>query len=331
MQESYSAFISKNSPELLANNPDWLGGVSQSLPACMPDGSAWPRISIVTPSYNQGQFIEQTIQSVIAQKYPNLEYFIIDGGSTDDSVEIIRKYSNCITGWVSQKDQGAWDAILKGSKMCTGKWFNWLNSDDLLMPNSLINFAKIASSYQTYKWISGCRIDINEEGSYVRSTCPWVRSHGLLAFGQGFFPQDATFIQLEEFNYAAEKIPKELKNIFDTALHNILLVRSKPLLTTTVFSAMRWHSQQLTSNNVVRLQEYELLTLLKITPKMNWQQKVLHRLSQTRFHESVIQIIRLLLSFNLLKADDFDALVYVPWTREYELKSARKAYLSDNF
>lgn len=303
----------------------------QALPERMSDGSPWPSISIVTPSYNQGEFIEKTIQSVISQEYPNLEYFIIDGGSTDNSVEIIKKYSNYITGWVSQKDKGAWDAILKGSKMCTGKWFNWLNSDDLLMPNSLKNFAEIANTYHTYKWISGSRIDINEEGYYVRSTCPWIRSPSLLAFGQGFFPQDATFIELEEFNNASKQVPKDLRNIFDTALHNILLTRSKPLLTTAIFSAMRWHSQQLTSNDIIRTREYKLIYSLGIAHRMNWQQKALHRLSQTRFHESVIQIVRLLLSLSLVKSDDFDALVYNPWTRRYELKSAKKAYLSNNF
>nr|WP_278002765.1 glycosyltransferase family 2 protein [Nodosilinea sp. LEGE 06152] len=297
----------------------------------MPNGSAWPRISIVTPSYNQGEFIEETIQSVITQGYPNLEYFIIDGGSTDNSVEIIKKYSKHITGWISEKDQGAWDAVLKGSKMCTGKWFNWLNSDDVLMPNSLFNFAEIASFCQTYKWISGGRIDINKEGYCVRSTCPWIRSPNLLAFGQGFFPQDATFVQLEEFNQASQKVPKELKNIFDTALHNILLSRSKPLLTTAIFSSMRWHGKQLTSNDAIRAQEYRLIRSLGFAPKLNWQQKVLHRLSQTRFHELVIQVTRLLLSLGLVKADDFDALVYDPWARKYELKSARKAYLSNNF
>lgn len=107
------------------------------LPAQMPDGSEWPRISIITPSYNQGQFIEETIRSVLLQGYPNLEYFIIDGGSTDNSVEIIRKYESWLTYWISQPDKGQTDAIQQGFDLSTGVVWNWLNSDDLLEPNAL--------------------------------------------------------------------------------------------------------------------------------------------------------------------------------------------------
>src|SRR5579885_3553995 len=102
-----------------------------ALPASRADGSPWPRISIVTPSYNQGQFIEETIRSVLLQGYPDLEYIVIDGGSTDQSVEIIRKYERWLTYWVSEKDRGQAHAINKGFSSVTGELFNWINSDDL--------------------------------------------------------------------------------------------------------------------------------------------------------------------------------------------------------
>jgi glycosyltransferase involved in cell wall biosynthesis len=84
------------------------------------EGSPWPRISIVTPSFNQGKFIEETIRSVLLQGYPNLEYFIMDGGSTDGSVEIIQKYSAWLAYWVSQTDHGQSDAIDQGLRLASG-------------------------------------------------------------------------------------------------------------------------------------------------------------------------------------------------------------------
>ena len=102
-------------------------------------------ISIVTPSYNQGHFIEETITSVLDQQYPNLEYIIIDGGSTDNTVEVIRKYEKHLKFWVSEKDSGQANAINKGLKYCTGEIFNWLNSDDYLEPRAL---HKIAAGFR---------------------------------------------------------------------------------------------------------------------------------------------------------------------------------------
>jgi glycosyltransferase involved in cell wall biosynthesis len=114
---------------------------SDPLPPAMPDGSPWPRITIVTPSYNQGEFLEETIRSILLQGYPNLEYIIIDGGSSDNSIEVIRKYEPWVTFWVSEKDQGQADAIQKGIEHSSGEIFNWINSDDLLTPNALKQIA----------------------------------------------------------------------------------------------------------------------------------------------------------------------------------------------
>lgn len=108
-----------------------------------------PKISIVTPSFNQGQFIEQTILSVINQGYPNLEYIIIDGGSTDNTLDVIKKYADRITYWISEPDNGQSDALNKGLEKCTGDIFNWINSDDYLETGALLIIADAFNNVNT--------------------------------------------------------------------------------------------------------------------------------------------------------------------------------------
>jgi len=106
-----------------------------------------PRITIVTPSYNQATYLPETIESILNQGYPNLEYIIIDGGSTDGSVEIIKKYERHLAYWVSEQDSGQSEAINKGLRESTGELFNWINSDDILFPGAL---QRVADAYSRY-------------------------------------------------------------------------------------------------------------------------------------------------------------------------------------
>ena len=103
----------------------------------------WPKITIVTPSYNQGQFIERTIRSVLLQNYPNLEYIIIDGGSTDQTKEILKKYSPWISYWQSEKDNGQGQAINLGFSIASGTYYGWVNSDDYYLKNVFYNVINV--------------------------------------------------------------------------------------------------------------------------------------------------------------------------------------------
>jgi glycosyltransferase involved in cell wall biosynthesis len=113
----------------------------QQQPDLMPDGALWPKISVVTPSYNQGMFLEETIRSVLLQGYPDIEYIVRDGGSTDESAAIIRKYACWMADWVSERDNGQAAAINAGFARCTGDLIGWINSDDILLPEALYRLA----------------------------------------------------------------------------------------------------------------------------------------------------------------------------------------------
>jgi glycosyltransferase involved in cell wall biosynthesis len=139
----------------------------------MKKNQKWPKISVITPSYNQGQFIEETIKSVIEQNYPNLEYIIIDGGSTDNSVSIIKKYAKKypkIIRWVSEKDRGQSDAINKGLRMSTGEILCYLNSDDCFTKKTLFKVAEFFRKNPHAEWLTGDYKIVNDKGKEMHSS-----------------------------------------------------------------------------------------------------------------------------------------------------------------
>jgi glycosyltransferase involved in cell wall biosynthesis len=130
--------------------------------------SDYPKISIVTPSLNQAQFLEKTILSVLNQNYSNLEYIIIDGGSTDGSVEIIKKYEKYLTYWVSEKDKGQAEAINKGFQKSTGQILAWLNADDLYLPDTLFKVKNIFQKYREINFLYGHSVLLDQKDNLTR-------------------------------------------------------------------------------------------------------------------------------------------------------------------
>lgn len=162
----------------------------------------YPKISIVTPSFNQGKYIEKTIQSVLDQNYPNLEYIIIDGGSTDETIEIIKKYEDRIAFWVSEKDRGQSDALNKGFKRATGDIAGYINSDDYYEANVFEKIAKAFLNKDVNLLVGHCLIIKNSSLGQERilDTVGEMSFYRMLRYWQPFFcpPQPSVFFRLEE-------------------------------------------------------------------------------------------------------------------------------------
>jgi glycosyltransferase involved in cell wall biosynthesis len=167
----------------------------------MIDGRPWPRISIVTPSYNQGKFLEETIRSVILQRYANLEYIIIDGGSTDNSVKILKKYEPWVSYWVSESDRGQSHAINKGLMQATGDFVAYQNSDDIYWPQALRKVGEILSCGEI-DLLFGTADALDEYGNRRLPICRLPEPHidVLIRFWKGpsnILPSQGFFCRLE--------------------------------------------------------------------------------------------------------------------------------------
>jgi len=177
-----------------------------------------PRISIITPSFNQGHFIKETIDSVLGQGYPDLEYIVMDGGSTDETVDILKSYGERVK-WVSEKDRGQSDAINKGIRRATGEIIAYLNSDDLYEKGSLDAVADYFTDNPASFWATGkCRI-IDMKGVEVRKAITAYKNFFLSRYSYktllvtNFISQPATFLRRRAFD--------EL-GLFDEGQHRVM-------------------------------------------------------------------------------------------------------------
>jgi glycosyltransferase involved in cell wall biosynthesis len=209
--------------------------------------TTFPKISIVTPVFDRIEFLEDTILSVISQGYPNLEYIIIDGGSTDGSLELIKKYEKSISVIISEPDNGMYDAVQKGFDRSTGEIMAWLNSDDIYKPGSLFMIASIFNDTGV-EWISGMGSLYNKDGYCVKTNnlSKWSKS-------TYWFP-DYTWVQQESvfwkrslWERSGGYINKELKYAGDFELWCRFFDHAELYSVYTSLAGFRLHGSQITS------------------------------------------------------------------------------------
>ena len=223
----------------------------------------WPRVSVVTPSYNQAQYIEETIRSVLLQGYPNLEYILIDGGSTDGSVETIRRYEAWMTYWVSEKDRGMCHAINKGWTRATGEILAWLNSDDLYLPGGIYRAVLALEACNDCALVYGDGLRINESGRVLDLLKSAPLDIRLLLTGKSQYgiPQPTVFMKrsaVEEVNGLDEAMVMAMD--YDLWL-KIALRRRLHYIEGPPLAALRLHCDQKTQRYIYEDRKFSLVAL----------------------------------------------------------------------
>jgi glycosyltransferase involved in cell wall biosynthesis len=179
----------------------------------------WPKISLVTPVWNSVRYLEATIRSVLSQAYPNLEYIIVDGGSTDGSVSIICKYESQLNSWVSEPDRGMYDAINKGFARSSGELMGWISATDMLHAGSLFVIGSVFQTFPDVEWITGRPTGFNDEGQAVEFLK--LRSWSRMAFLAGanrYIQQESTFWRRSLWERAGGRVDDSRRNASDFEL-----------------------------------------------------------------------------------------------------------------
>jgi glycosyltransferase involved in cell wall biosynthesis len=279
---------------------------SGQLPPLMDDGSLWPLVTIITSSFNQGAYIEETIRSILLQAYPNLEYIIMDGGSTDDSVDIIKKYQSWISYWVSEPDRGQTHALNKGIALSQGDVITWINSDDTLLPNALAAVGRASKTYpEAACWIGSCD-KIDQQGGFLSRVMPRdLSAEELGDWGTNFFYQPSCFINASVLMQLRKTIIDETLDIcFDVDLWHRLIKLGRFVTVNAPLSKALIHKAAKTSKFQPRMAAehyvllfrygFENLALERLTKHFEYHRWLENRIDRITNNRPVRMIRRLL-------------------------------------
>lgn len=217
---------------------------AEPLPPARPDGSPWPRISIVVPSFNQGAFLEETLRSVLLQGYPDTELIVIDGGSTDESVDVIRRYESFLAYWVSEADGGQSEAINKGFERCTGELITFLGSDDLYLPGTFADVGRRWPADESYGAVVGgfVYLDGERQGAPRPAHLPGEGPHDLSLGVEYRLHQVSTFYARHALDAVGRHVREDLVYTMDRELLYRICQRFKVRLAPATYGAFRRHT-----------------------------------------------------------------------------------------
>lgn len=254
-----------------------------------------PKITIVTPNYNGAKYLEDTILSVISQDYPNLEYFIIDGCSTDGSIEIIKKYENKLTWWASEPDNGMYSAIQKGFDRSTGEIMGWINSDDMYHRNALFTVAEIFSSFEKVSWLAGASTvyDENNRTVFVEQSRHFTK-FDVYNYDYKWIQQESIFWRRSLWEKTGSTFDKSIKYAGDFALWLKFFSNEKLYVSNALIGGFRFRKEnQITLNH---LDDYikEVESLLSQVELNKNETKILRRYKQLLAVEKTVKKLKLL-------------------------------------